>query len=59
MDRNEIMKAIAELSMCQGFYSGLYIYLKSLNEDQYDAVMNELEAQNFADPADMVMYLET
>ena len=59
MDRNEIMRVIAELAMCQGFYSGLYANLKSLNADQFDAVMSELEAQNFASTADMVMYLES
>lgn len=59
MDRNEIMRVIAELAMCQGFYSGLYINLKSLSAEQYDAVMSELEAQNFADVVDMVMYLES
>lgn len=61
MDRYDIMNAIEMLSMSQGFYGRLFDSLKELEEcdcEKYDEVMSELEAQNFSDPVDMVMFLE-
>lgn len=59
MNRTEIMNTIGTLANSQGFYSRIYNYLLSLNEDDLNEILDELEAQNFADAVDMVLYFET
>ena len=61
MKRAEIMNTIRQLACSQGFYSRLYSRLadaEANNFDAYDAFMGELEAQNFGDAVDLVLYLE-
>lgn len=53
MNKTEILKAVSELALCQGFYGRL---LEELQEN--DAALSYLEAQNFGDVVDMVMFLE-
>lgn len=61
MKRNEILNVFKTLAKSQGFYGRL---LNSLNEakknnpEDYDAFMNELEAQNFTDDVDLILYIE-
>ena len=59
MNRTQIMNTIGTLANSQGFYSRIYNYLLSLNEDDLNEILDELEAQNFADAVDMVLYFET
>lgn len=59
MNRTQIMNTIGTLANSQGFYSRIYNYLLSLDEDDLNEVLDELEAQNFADAVDMVLYFET
>lgn len=58
MKRNDIINAITQLSYSQGFYGRLLRDLQSLDEETYDEVMAELEAQNFSDTVDMVLFFE-
>lgn len=58
MKRNDIINAITQLSYSQGFYGRLLRDLQSLDEETYDEVMTELEAQNFGDTVDMVLFFE-
>lgn len=61
MKRTEILETIKSLASSQGFYGRLYQSLMDLKEnciDKYNEVMEELERQNFADPVDLVMYIE-
>ena len=61
MDRNDIINAITMLAQSQGFYGRILRELMELHEydiDKYDEVMDELEAQNFGDVVDMVLYFE-
>lgn len=58
MKRNDIINAITQLSYSQGFYGRLLRDLQSLDEETYDEVMTELEAQNFSDTVDMVLFFE-
>lgn len=58
MKRNDIINAITQLSYSQGFYGRLLRDLQSLDEGTYDEVMTELEAQNFSDTVDMVLFFE-
>lgn len=62
MTKEQILEAIRQLGLSQGFYSRLYIRLLTLQEenpDQYNAFMDELESQQFCDPVDLVLYIET
>lgn len=61
MKMKEIMDTIASLAQSQGFYGRL---LRSIREcqqndpDAYARLTNELEAQNFRDPVDLILYIE-
>lgn len=57
----DILNVIRDLSMSKGSYGRLYRDLMECREydpDKWDAVVAELEAQNFCDPVDVVMFLE-
>lgn len=56
-----IREAIKQLAKGQGSYGLLDARLDKLqaeDPDKYDEVMQELDAQNFKDIVDLVMYLE-
>lgn len=66
MRMNEIMNFIIEMSHSQGFYGRLYRDIMDLknSEDEndnasYNELVEELEAQNFTDTLDIVMYFES
>lgn len=62
MDIEQIMAAIRSLAQSQGYYGRLYKELQEMqtnDPDQWDEVKNTLEAQNFKDSLDMVMFFET
>lgn len=62
MDRNQILNAIESLSHSQGFYGRILRNLNELkeeSEEKYEQAMSELEAQNFKDELEMVLYFET
>lgn len=54
MTREEILETIKMLSISQGFYGRL---LGAIEEDE--TILDGLEAQNFNDVVDMVMYIES
>lgn len=58
MKRDEIMKTIRSLAQSQGFYGRLLADIEDLSEERYDEVMTQLEAQNFKDSVDLVLFLE-
>lgn len=58
MNRNEILRAIYDLSKSQGFYGRLYRTLIELNTEDYEQVMGNLEEQNFKDTLDLVLFME-
>ena len=61
MKMKEIMDTIASLAQSQGYYGRL---LRTIRECQqkdpaaYARLTNELEAQNFRDPVDLILYIE-
>lgn len=57
MNREEIMNAIKNLSLSQGFYGRLYNDLMS-NDELREKFLLAMEEQDFADVVDMVMFLE-
>ena len=61
MKMDEILAAIRMLAQGQGFYCRLYrriMELKEYEPDSYDSLVETLEAQNFSDAVDMVLYFE-
>ena len=58
MNRTQILNAIAGLAASQGFYGRLYNALTSGTEEA-EEFMEQMEAQNFGDVVDMVMWLES
>lgn len=62
MDIEQIMAAIRSLAESQGFYGRLYNELWEMqtnDPEKWEEVKNTLEAQNFNDTLDMVMYFES
>lgn len=62
MDIEQILAAIRSLAQSQGYYGRLYDEMQKMqtnDPDQWEEVKNTLEAQNFKDSLDMVMYFET
>ena len=61
MKKDAIRASIKELARSQGSYGRFDARLTELqaeDPDKYDEVMQELDAQNFKDIVDLVMYLE-
>ena len=62
MKRNKILEIIRELAKSQGFYGRLLYSIESAesyNPEAYEAFMTELESQNFNEPLDLILYLES
>lgn len=61
MKMNEILENIKMLSKNQGFYGRLYHQIMDYKENNpkvFERIANDLEAQNFKDTVDMIMYFE-
>lgn len=61
MNIEQIMSAIRSLANSQGFYGRLYNELwemQTSDPEKWEKVKNTLEAQNFSDTLDMIMYFE-
>lgn len=62
MNIEEIMAAVRSLAESQGYYGRLYNELWEMqtnDPEKWEEVKNTLEAQNFKDTLDMVMYFES
>ena len=59
MKREEIMETIHNLAKSQGYYGRLLEQIKDLDSEDYEIIMHTLESQNFKEPLDLVLYLET
>lgn len=58
MKRDEILNVIKSLARSQGFYGRLLQEINEMDEEQYDEFMGRLEAQNFSDAVELVIYIE-
>ena len=58
MKREEILSAVKQLSMSQGYYGRLYDFLTE-ESDEAENALQEMEAQNFGDIVDMVLWIES
>jgi hypothetical protein len=58
MKRDKIMELFEGLAKSQGFYGRLLRDLRDLDEETLERVWIELEAQEFKDEIDLILYLE-
>ena len=58
MKRDEILETIRSLAQSQGSYGRLLSDLENMPKELYNTVMADLEAQNFKDIVDLIMYIE-
>ena len=63
MKMNEILSVIRTLARSQGLYGRILEAIENLRDygdpDKYDELVSALEAQNFKEPLDVVLYFET
>ena len=59
MDRNEIRNTIETLAKSQGFYGRVLNAIDEAELERQEEIWNTLEAQNFTDSVDLVMYFES
>lgn len=61
MKMKEIMDTITSLAQSQGYYGRLLRAIRECQQNDptaYARLTNELEAQNFRDPVDLILYIE-
>lgn len=58
MNRNEIEQVFKALAKSQGAYGRLLAGIHTLPAEEQEEFWSELEARNFADAVDLVMYVE-
>ena len=58
MNRIQIENLMQSLAMSQGFYGRLLDQIYSAPEDEQEMFWENMEAQNFGDAVDVVMFLE-
>ena len=58
MDRYQIESLLQTLAMSQGMYGRLLDRIYSAPEDEQERFWENMEAQNFADDLDVILYLE-
>lgn len=58
MKRDVIIEWIKKLAASQGYYCRLLQAISDMDNKDREALFTRLEAQGFADPVDLIMYLE-
>jgi hypothetical protein len=58
MKREAIEKLMQSLAMSQGFYGRLLRDIYSAPEDEQERFWENMEAQNFGDSLDVILFLE-
>ena len=59
MDREEIRAVFEMLACSQGFYGRLLRDIDELDEDSKEVFWQDLEAQDFSDSVDVILYMES
>ena len=59
MTRKEILDVFADLAQSQGFYGRLLHWLANTDEEEREAYLSDLEAQNFKDSIELILYIES
>ena len=58
----QVIEVIQQLSHSQGFYGRMLeriLYMQAREPESFETFKNEVEAQNFKDPVDVVLYFES
>lgn len=55
---SQVLDIIRDLSHSQGFYQRLYDNIMNLEEEAFRDFKEVMEAQNFKDPVDVIMFFE-
>lgn len=58
MDREDIMTVFRDFARSQGFYGRLVEAIETCEPEQREEFWEELEAQNFQNPLDVILYIE-
>lgn len=58
MKEKEILEALRQLARSQGSYGRLLDSIQDLPKHDYRELFDILEAQNFSDPVDLILYVE-
>lgn len=58
MKEKEILEIFRQLARSQGMYGRLLASIEDMPEDNYRELFDILEAQNFKDPVDLILYVE-
>ena len=58
MKRDEILETIRSLAQSQDSYGRLLQDLENMPKELSEAILTDLEAQNFKDAVDLVLYIE-
>lgn len=58
MKFEEILEGIRQLGCSQGAYGRMYASIMALSEEDKAELKKQLEAQNFKDMVDFVMFIE-
>lgn len=59
MGREEIRAVFEMLACSQGFYGRLLRDIDELDEDSKEVFWQDLEAQDFSDSVDVILYMES
>lgn len=58
MKRDEITRLFQRLAQSQGFYGRILRNIDNLSESDREEFWVEMEAQNFADDIDVILFIE-
>ena len=58
MKKDVIIEWLKKLAASQGYYGRLLHAINSMDNNDREALFEHLEAQNFAGPVDLIMYIE-
>lgn len=58
MKEKEILETFRQLARSQGRYGRIVDAIENMTEDDYRGFFDALEAENFKDPIDLILYLE-
>ena len=58
MKKDVIIEWIKKLAASQGYYGRLLQAINDMENNDREALFAHLEAQNFAGPIDLIMYIE-
>lgn len=59
MSFEDVMQVIKDLARSQGAYGRMLEAIENMDSEQLDNFRSTIEAQNFADPIDFILWIES